>query len=180
MSNDKPTPKLSPAPVLMREATAADTDLVVSMHVRSWTSAYRGILPDRYLDSEIHAERAAHWQARMREIAGGAGRVIIAEHDGAAVGFVCMVEPDEAGSVLVDNLHALPGHQGLGAGTAMLAEAMRWARSRGARQLHLPVLEDNAAAIGFYEARGWKRGAREADSMAGVDLFALLYVLPLD
>lgn len=101
------------------------------MHARSWASAYRGILPDAYLDHALQAERAAHWEARMREIGAGAGHVLIAEHGGEAVGFVCLVEPDETGSVLVDNLHAMPGRKGLGTGTAMLAEAIRWARSRG-------------------------------------------------
>jgi GNAT superfamily N-acetyltransferase len=180
MPNAKPTTETPVARLVLRDAVPADLDLIVSMHVRSWVSAYRGILPDRYLDHEIHAERAAHWAARMPELAGGAGRVVIAMHDDAAVGFTCLIEPDADGSVLVDNLHALPGHKGLGTGTALLAEAMRWARERGARQLHLSVLEDNAAAIGFYESRGWRREAREADHMAGIDLFALRYVLSLD
>jgi ribosomal protein S18 acetylase RimI-like enzyme len=42
------------------------------------------------------------------------------------------------------------------------------------------VLEENAAAIGFYESRGWKLAAREADHMAGIDLVSLQYVYPLD
>ena len=176
MTNSKLTTKLS-----LREATVADSVLIASMHVRSWASAYRGMLPDAWLDREMPAERAAHWDVRMKEIeAGAAGIVFIAEHAGEAVGFMCLVEPDETGSVLVDNLHALPGHRGLGTGTAMLDEAARWARSRGARQLHLSVLEQNAAAIGFYESRGWTCAAREADHMAGIDLFSLRYVLSLD
>ena len=92
----------------------------------------------------------------MNDVAAGAASVFIAEHEGEPVGFICLIEPDETGSVLVDNLHALPGHRGLGTGTVMLDEAARWARSRGARQLYLSVLEENAAAIGFYESRGWK------------------------
>ncbi|MDR5780080.1 GNAT family N-acetyltransferase [Caballeronia sp. LZ065] len=180
MPNVKPTIETPGSLLVLRDATPGDRDLIVSMHVRSWTSAYRGILPDRYLDRDIHAERAAHWAARLPELARGAGRVVIALHDDEAVGFTCLIEPDEHGSVLVDNLHALPRHKGLGAGTAMLAEAIRWARERGARQLHLSVLEENAAAIGFYESRGWRREAREADHMAGIDLFSLRYVLPLD
>ncbi|KND55971.1 GCN5-related N-acetyltransferase [Candidatus Paraburkholderia kirkii] len=146
------------------------------MHARSWASAYRGILPDAYLDRDIHAERAAHWDARMKQIDAGAGRAFIAEHDGEAVGFACLLEPDDTGSVLVDNLHALPGHKGLGTGTALLGEAIRWARSRGNC---LFMLERNAAAIGFYESRGWKRASRGADQMAGIDLFALRYVYAL-
>ncbi|KND57633.1 Histone acetyltransferase HPA2 and related acetyltransferase [Candidatus Paraburkholderia schumanniana] len=179
MHNFEPTPD-APSPVSLREATASDIALIASMHARSWASAYRGILPDAYPDHALQAERAAHWEARMREIGAGAGHVLIAEHGGEAVGFVCLVEPDETGSVLVDNLHAMPGRKGLGTGTAMLAEAIRWARSRGARQLHLSVLEENAAAIGFYESRGWQRTAREVDRTAGIDLFSLRYVYPLD
>ncbi|BBU28157.1 N-acetyltransferase [Burkholderia sp. THE68] len=168
------------AKISLRAATSADTALIASMHTRSWASAYRGILPDSYLDRDLQAERAAHWEARIKEVEAGAASVFIAEHEGDAVGFICVVEPDETGSVLVDNLHALPGRRGLGTGTVMLDEAARWARGRGARQLHLYVLEQNAAAIGFYESRGWKRAAREADHMAGIDLFSLRYVFPLD
>jgi GNAT superfamily N-acetyltransferase len=173
MPNSKLTRQLS-----LRAATAADTALIASMHARSWASAYRGILPDAYLDA-LPEERAAYWNARMQDIAAGACSVFIAEHEGEPVGFICLAEPDAAGSVLVDNLHALPGHRGLGAGTAMLDEAARWARARVARQMHLSVLEQNAAAIGFYESRGWRCDAREADHMAGVDLFSLRYVLAL-
>jgi GNAT superfamily N-acetyltransferase len=166
--------------ISLRVATTNDTALIASMHARSWASAYRGILPDTYLDRDLQAERVAHWDARMKDVAAGTASVFIAEHAGEPVGFICLVEPDETGSVLVDNLHALPGHRGLGTGTVMLDEAARWARSRGARQLYLSVLEQNAAAIGFYESRGWTFAEREADHMAGIDVFSLRYVFALD
>jgi GNAT superfamily N-acetyltransferase len=162
-----------------REAAVADSALIASMHAQSWIAAYRGMLPDAFLDREAHGERAAHWQARMPALCAGAGRVLIAEHEGAPVGFVCMIAPDAAGSVLIDNLHALPGFRGLGAGRAMLSQATAWARERGACAMHLHVLETNAAAIGFYELLGWKRVAREADSIGGAEVFALRYVLAL-
>ncbi|SAK70984.1 N-acetyltransferase GCN5 [Caballeronia hypogeia] len=164
----------------LRAATSDDTVLIASMHAQSWARAYRGILPDDWLDRDLQAERAAHWQTRMQEIVAGASCLLIAEHAGEPVGFVCFDQPDASGSVYIDNLHALPMGRGLGAGTAMLAEAARWARSRGAHQLHLLVLEQNTAAIGFYESRGWKREARLAEQMAGIDVFSLRYVLPLE
>lgn len=133
MPNVKPTAEHSGSQLVLRDATPEDRDLIISMHVRSWMAAYRGLLPDAYLDRDIHAERAAHWATHLPELMQGAGRVVIALHGGEAVGFTCLIEPDEHGSVLVDNLHALPGHKGLGTGTAMLAEAIRWARERGAR-----------------------------------------------
>jgi ribosomal protein S18 acetylase RimI-like enzyme len=175
MSISKPTVSL-----VFRVATGEDTTLIASMHARSWAATYRGMLPDAYLDHEVFAERAAHWQIRMAEIEAGAGCVLIAQQDKEPVGFVCTIEPDDTGSVLVDNLHALPGYKGLGIGSALLAQAERWARERSAREMYLSVLERNAAAIGFYESRGWQRGAREADRVAGADVFSLRYARPLD
>jgi GNAT superfamily N-acetyltransferase len=168
--------------VRLRPATSADVPLIARMHADSWASAYRGILPDAYLDHEVRAERAAYWPDRMKAIEAGAGLVLIAEtgeSPAVPVGFMCVLEPDEAGSVLVDNLHALPGHKGAGTGTLMLATAQDWARGHGARQLHLSVLEANLPAIRFYESRGWRLTAREDDHMAGIDLKSLTYVFDL-
>src|SRR4029077_615052 len=59
-------------PVLrLRKATPADAALVARMHAQSWAAAYRGILPDTYLDDEVPRERAAHWARRMDEIDAG-------------------------------------------------------------------------------------------------------------
>jgi len=64
-------------------------------------------------------------------------------------------------------------------GTAMLSVAAQWARGRGATSMHLYVLEPNVAAIGFYESRGWKLAGREDDTMGGIAIIALRYVLPV-
>ena len=45
--------------------------------------------------------------------------------------------------------------------------------------MHLFVLEPNVAAIGFYESRGWQPAGREDDTMGGIDIIALRYVLPI-
>lgn len=166
-------------PFLLRTATSANAPLIAGMHAQSWASAYRGILPDDFLDREMTAERAKHWNTRFDELASGAGEVLIAIQDDRAIGFVCLVAPDENGSVLVDNLHALPGAKGSGLGTAMLSVAAQWARDRGATSMYLYVLEPNVAAIGFYESRGWRLAGREDDTMGGIDIIALRYVLPV-
>jgi GNAT superfamily N-acetyltransferase len=166
-------------PFVLRPATPADAQLIASMHAQSWASAYRGILPGDFLDREMPAERETHWNTRFEELAAGAGEVLIAIQDDRPIGFVCLVAPDENGSVLVDNLHALPGAKGSGLGTAMLAVAAQWARDRRAASMHLFVLEPNVAAIGFYESRGWQLAGREDDTMGGINIIALRYVLPI-
>jgi GNAT superfamily N-acetyltransferase len=169
-----------PSSLILRTATEDDIPLIASMHARSWASAYRGILPDTYLDHDVDADRRTLWQSQTNELKSGARCVFIAEWNGVAAGFACVVAPDAAGGVLVDNLHALPGHRGLGIGTALLDEAACWARLQGARALYLSVLEDNKAAIAFYASRRWKCVAREADDVAGIELFSLRYVLSLE
>ena len=138
------------------------------------------MLSDHHLDHEAKAEALALWPAKLQELAAGAGELLIAEREQNAVGFICMLTPDAQGSVYIDNLHAMPGHRGSGAGTAMLDEARRWALSFGATRLHLLVLDTNPAAIGFYESRGWKWVGRKADRMGGADVVALVCALALE
>jgi GNAT superfamily N-acetyltransferase len=175
----KPTFSDPSWPFVLRAAVSDDAPLIAGMHAQSWASAYRGILPADFLDREMTAERATHWNTRFDELSGGVGEVLIAMQGDRAIGFICLVAPDENGSVLVDNLHALPGAKGSGLGTAMLSVAAQWARGRGATSMHLYVLEPNVAAIGFYESRGWKLAGREDDTMGGIAIIALRYVLPV-
>ena len=84
-----------------------------------------------------------------------------------------------AGSVYINNLHALPERKGLGVGTALLDAAAHWARAIGACAMHLKVLETNAAAVGFYESRGWRCVDRVDDAWAGETIVALVYAIAL-
>ena len=163
----------------LRDATVEDLALVNDIHVRSRRAAYRGQVSDEYLDATMPTASLADWQAKLPGLLAGGGRVLIAQAGGAPIGFVCAVAPDADGSVYVNNLHALPQHKGLGAGTALLEGVARWARTAGARAMHLKVLETNAAAIGFYESRGWHCVGRVDDAWAGEKIVALVYATPL-
>jgi ribosomal protein S18 acetylase RimI-like enzyme len=163
----------------LRDATLSDLALINDIHVRSRQATYRGQVSDHYLDAAMPAASLADWQARLPPLLAGAGRVVIAETDGAPIGFVCAVEPDADGSVYINNLHALPQRKRLGAGTALLEAAAQWARANGAREMHLKVLETNTPAIGFYESRGWRCVDRVDDEWAGEKIVALIYATPL-
>ena len=165
----------------LRPATEADADLIAAIHSASWQATYRGLLPEGFLNGEVVHERASYWRARMS--APGADRriVLIAERAGEPIGFVCVErQPDSPWGVLLDNLHALPAHQGIGAGKLLMRAAQDWAREHGEAQLYLYVLEGNAPAIAFYERQGWQFSGAEPDQMGGVDITALRYVYRLD
>jgi len=159
----------------LRLAHLSESELIADMHVQSWRVAYRGMLSDAFLDRELEADRRSHWQAKMIEIKNGLGEVVIAEVDGQPRGFLCVIRPDEANSVLVDNLHALPGHKGLGIGTRLLKFAHDWALEKRASSLHLFVLEPNTAAQGFYASRGWSNVGPVPDHVGNASIVALRF-----
>jgi GNAT superfamily N-acetyltransferase len=162
-----------------REATLADLATIDDIHVRSRRATYRGQVSDHYLDVTMPAASLADWQRKLPQLLAGAGRLLIAEAQGHPIGFVCALRANEQGSVYINNLHALPDRKGLGIGTALLEAIAAWARADGARAMHLKVLETNAAAIGFYESRGWHCVDRVDDAWAGEKIVALIYATPL-
>jgi len=165
--------------LVVRHAVLADAATIADIHCRSRQATYRGLLPDDYLDRRLPGQIVPFWEARLPELDAGAGEALIAERDGVAIAFICLEMPDAAGSVLVDNLHARPERKGEGAGGALLDAAERWARARGARRMHLLVVEGNEAAMGFYESRGWVRGERLYDTGHDMDAHAVRFELPL-
>ena len=58
---------------------------------------------------------------------------------------------------ILNDLFVAPQARGQGAGAALLREAARWARGRGAVQLVLATARDNHAAQRLYAAEGWVR-----------------------
>ncbi|SEJ77843.1 Ribosomal protein S18 acetylase RimI [Sphingobium sp. AP50] len=138
-----------------RDACPADAPLIAAIHVASWRVAYAHIMDPAWLADGIEAERLATWTQRLESPAPGQ-RVIIAERDGEAVGFTCVIGgSDPVWGTLVDNLHALPSAKGGGIGTALLDQAARWALAGWPDAgLFLWCYSDNVAARGFYAARG--------------------------
>jgi GNAT superfamily N-acetyltransferase len=169
----------APTGLVLRLADAADAAAIADIHCRSRQATYRGLLPDDYLERRLPAEIGSLWDALLRELAQGAGVALLAERGAQAVGFVCVMAPDAEGSAYVDALHADPRHKGEGAGSALLDAAVGWARERGARRMHLLVVEGNDAAMGFYESRGWRRGERVHDTGHGMDTAAVRFELSL-
>ena len=169
----------SKPPLTLRDATIADLASINDIHVRSRRVTYRGQVSDRYLDVTMPAASLEDWQRKLPELLAGAGRVLIAEAEGEAIGFVAAIAPDAQGSVYINNLHARPDRKGLGAGSALLDAAAQWARANGARAMHLKVLETNTPAIGFYESRGWRCAGRVDDAWAGEKIVALVYAVDL-
>jgi GNAT superfamily N-acetyltransferase len=165
--------------ITFRIGAAADAAKIAALHTASWRGAYRGILPDAYLDGEIVPERLALWKKRLRSSGRDRRLVLLAEDRAELAGFVCVLldEEPEWGASL-DNLHVRQDLKGRGLGRRLFAAAARWVMSKQPGwPLHLWVFEANRTARGFYERFKGEVVAREIKRMPGMaEVPSLRYV----
>jgi GNAT superfamily N-acetyltransferase len=161
-----------------RVATRADAERIAMLHLASWRVAYRGLVPDLYLDSLTLEEQTGTWRPKLES---RDTTVLLAEDDGTLAGF-CAVGPsgdeDADSSVwLIANLHVAPERRGQGIGGPLFDAAVDIARDSGARTLTLWVIDGNWPARRFYEKKGMRPdGARRVrPHPPGVDVTLLRY-----
>jgi RimJ/RimL family protein N-acetyltransferase len=99
--------------------------------------------------------------------------VFVAETDGTIIGRLSIArDPHPASDHVADvGLMVDRAHRRLGAGTALMVEAERWARQIGVHKLELHVFPYNEAAIALYEGLGYEReGFRRRHYRRGAEL----------
>lgn len=167
------------SPLSIRRATPDDAAAIAHIHLTTWRSAYRGILPDAYLDALSLHERVQRWEADLRNRSDGEATAI-AEREGCAIGF-CGIgrAPGSApgeGRMWISTFYVLPDHQRFGAGRALITWAVDAMRARGARSMELHVMRDNHPARAFYERMGWRdTGQQESHDRGGIPIVELIY-----
>lgn len=147
------------------------------MHVRSWQAAYRGQIPDDYLDSLSTERRAGTWKEILGRELPDTG-VFVLEGGGEVLGFVHVSPSRDADAPAstgeLTAIYLAPESWGCGGGRLLMSVAMSSLRAAGFHRATLWVLDSNAAARGFYEHAGWLAdgGVKTADrgSFAPVEL----------
>jgi GNAT superfamily N-acetyltransferase len=162
---------------MIRLATHADAAAIAAVHVRGWQAAYRGYLPDDYLDGLSVAERADRW---VPLLADAARPTAVYETPDGIVGFVGIGPSRDSGAspttgeLLV--IYVEPARWRRGVGTALMSWATAAAPARGWTAMTLWTIEGNAAARAFYERCGWVRdGAAKHERFAGQMLAQVRY-----
>ena len=141
----------------IRPATVDDAAAIAAVHVASWRSGYRGLLPDALLDAQDVGRYTRGWTALLTE---GPGSALVAEDDGVVVGFVHVAPsrdddaPPTTGEVTTVYLH--PDAWGRGWGRALLVAGQDVLRAGGCDAATLWVLADNARARRSYTTAGWR------------------------
>jgi RimJ/RimL family protein N-acetyltransferase len=165
----------------VREAVAADVPRLAVLHVRSWQAAYRGMIPQDYLDSLDPAERAARWTRVIGDLDRARAGIIVAEDSDHLHGFASFgptrdddAEPDQVGEINAIYLAAEAWGQGYG--RALMAAALERLAGAGFTEVTLWVLDANARAQRFYAAAGFRAdGAVKIDDRGTFQLRELRY-----
>jgi ribosomal protein S18 acetylase RimI-like enzyme len=166
---------------MIRLATLSDVDEIARLHVKAWQSAYRGQMPDAYLDGLDSSKRAALWS---KAIAEPATLVLVATAAEALVGF-CSLSPsrDADATPPVGELTAIyvdPSFLRAGVGSSLLAATFDSARQRSFTEVTLWVLTSNTSARAFYEARGFAvDGQTKTEQRPGFSIHETRYRRPL-
>lgn len=155
----------------IRPLRESDDRLEVSrIYEESWKFAYRGIVPQSFLDGIPAGLWARALDAR--------DSLVLTEH-GAPVGTasVCPSRwPDYPGFGEVVSLYLLPDCVGRGYGGPLLEAAVETLAERGFRDVLLWVLEENRRARRFYEKHGFfPTGDSMVQEIGGKPLREVLY-----
>src|SRR5689334_4096445 len=109
--------------MVIRDATPHDARRIAVIHVDSWRSAYRGIMPDAVLSGLSVGERYQFWLGQLTE----APRQTIVVEDGDDVpgwtGFGAARDADATGLAEVYGIYLDPACYRRGLGTALWREA---------------------------------------------------------
>jgi ribosomal protein S18 acetylase RimI-like enzyme len=147
--------------VTIRRATIDDAARIAETHVRSWQSAYRGLVPQDYLDSLDPAERLGWRRQILASVNWAVGGVLVAEDESGLTGFADFGPTRDADEDprLIGEIRAIyvaPGVWGLGHGRDLMTTALAGLTTVGYAEVTLWVLGSNKRARRFYEAAGFR------------------------
>ncbi|WP_419958868.1 N-acetyltransferase family protein [Psychrobacillus sp. BM2] len=158
----------------VREAKISDATGIALVHVESWRTTYKSILPKEFLMNLSYKRREQFWETSIPE-----GNVFVAENDeGKIVGFASGgIERSgkyEGYKGELTSIYILKEYQGRGIGKQLLKAVIKGIVKLGINTMLVLVLEDNNSKL-FYEATGGKKIGEVEIEIAGKKLNELVY-----
>ena len=161
----------------IRRAQENDAPALARVHVDSWRAAYRGIVPDSFLQGFTYRRREERFRQSLRT---NFEETYAIEEDGVIIGFVTLgicrdddVDPARTGEIW--GVYISPVHWRKGVGRHLADYAQAELKSRGYEEATLWVLDENSDARRFYEALGFAPDGATKEVNLGEPLKAVRY-----
>src|SRR5699024_1633265 len=161
----------------IRKATEQDAAGIAKVHIDSWRTTYKNIVPDVFLDSLDYDERVKRWERNM-----GDGNVYNAETvEGKIVGFYSGGKEREGKYDAYDGelyaIYIVEEYQGNGVGKKLVKPVVDELVQIGCSSMLVWVLKDNDAKY-FYEKLGGQYIDTADITIAGTKLKEIAYGWP--
>jgi ribosomal protein S18 acetylase RimI-like enzyme len=161
----------------IREATMADVAAIARVHVDSWRTTYKGLLPDDYLANLTYAQRESLWHEVLSKPVDHNLVYVAEDNAGNIVGFASG-GPERSGDPVytgeVYAIYLLESWQGQGIGRQLTITLVRQLIQRGFTSLLIWVLVNNPSRR-FYEALGGQQVRERLQMTGGVQLMDVAY-----
>jgi GNAT superfamily N-acetyltransferase len=156
--------------MVLRTAVPGDEMAVARVHVRAWQVAYRGLIPEGYLDRLRPEDRAVRYDFTHEDPL--KPQTVVAVDDDAICGFVTVgpardKELKNFGELMA--LYVEPDRWKQGYGLALVREGRERLMALGYSSAYLWLLRENRRAARFYGCDRWMPdGARRIENVWGV------------
>jgi ribosomal protein S18 acetylase RimI-like enzyme len=154
--------------IILRPARLEDALGIAHVHVNSWLSTYRGILPDHLLDQLSIEQRQANWQGWLSHET-ETWTWVADDPVAGVVGFVCggseRTESDFSGEVYA--LYLLAQYQHRGIGKRLLHKGFELLQAQNHSRILIWVASLNHKACQFYLSQGGQASLERSLEMGG-------------
>lgn len=150
----------------IRPAVVSDAPAVASVHVRTWQTAYRGLIPDSVLSTLSVEARTSMWERAIPS-----GGVWVALADDTVTGFASAGPSRDDAAFELYAIYVLSSAWGTGLGFGLMQAALA-----GQRDVIVWALESNTRARRFYERLGFRTdGAARTETAGTTELEEVRY-----
>ncbi len=170
--------------VNVRDANVNDAEGIATVHVKMWQQAYRGQIPDSFLDSMSVEDRTEGWKKELEHPYENTF-AYVADIDNVVAGWVTGgVNRDsdlhETSIAELYGIYVLPGYTNLGIGSKLMEKLFQNLKDSGYKQATLWVLDTNEKTRKWYESKGWRiEGKTKSEKRDGFDLNEVRYIRDL-
>ncbi|HBC45854.1 MAG TPA: GNAT family N-acetyltransferase [candidate division Zixibacteria bacterium] len=164
----------------IRLAKVDDASAISIVHINSWRSSYRGIVPDQVLDSLDYVRNGSRWREMLSNLGEMKCFFVAEDDDGRIIGFAIGGPNREEKTGFNGELYAiylLKEYQGKGVGKKLVENVAYWLSRHKYNSMLVWVLEKNPAKY-FYESLGARPVGRKKIEIGNAPLDELSYGWP--
>ena len=166
--------------MIIREPSKNDARGLAEVHVRSWQAAYKGQVPDDFLDNLSVDQREKQWHLTLNS---PSNKVLVAEVEQRIVAFISFgpVRDEELNKNAVGEVYAIYALEEFwdrGIGRRLMEASLSVLREMNCSTVKVWVLDTNQRAISFYQKFGFAaEDMQKVGARGGVELREIRYNL---